>query len=172
MPRPTNITGKAAGKMKGMKQGLEGHSGIMRKLAEEHGEVSMLLEKCSLTSDPEKRRELFSKIREELLSHAKGEEKIFYARLKQFDESRELVQHATEEHQEVEDMVDRLSTMGYSGDDWGELFDELEDSVKEHVKQEEHEMFAAAKDVLDDDELKDLEQRYIQAKNAEKQRLH
>jgi hemerythrin superfamily protein len=172
MPRPTNITGKAAGKMKAMKHGLEGHGGIMKKLAEEHGEVSMLLEKCSRVSDPEKRRELFSKIREELLSHAKGEEKIFYARLKQFDESRDIVQHATEEHQEVEDMIDRLSTMGYAGDDWGELFDELKDSVKEHVKEEESEMFAAAKDVLDDDELKELEQRYLQAKNAEKQRLH
>jgi hemerythrin superfamily protein len=172
MPRPTNITGKAAGKMKAVKHRLEGHVGIMRKLAEEHGEVSMLLEKCSLTKDPEKRRELFSMIRQELLSHAKGEEKIFYARLKQFDEAREIVLRATEEHQEVEDMVDRLSTMGYAGDDWGELFDELKDSVKEHVKEEESEMFSAAKDALDDDELETLENRYLQAKNAEKQRLH
>jgi hemerythrin superfamily protein len=172
MPRPTNITGKAAGKMKAMKHGLEGHTGIMKKLAEEHGEVSMLLEKCSLTGDPEKRRELFTKIREELLSHAKGEERIFYARLRQFDDSRDLIQTAQDEHHEVEDMIDRLSSMGYAGDDWGELFDELKDSVKEHVKVEESQIFSAAKDLLDSSELKDLEQRYVQAKNAEKQRLH
>ena len=39
MPRPTELAGKAIGKMKGLRQGLAGHRGIMKRLAEEHGEV-------------------------------------------------------------------------------------------------------------------------------------
>lgn len=172
MPRPTEMAGKAAGKMKAAKQVLAGHAGIMRKLAEEHGEVSILLKRCSQADDPAKRQELFTKIREELLSHAKAEEKVFYSRLKKHVESLELTEHAIEEHREIEEMIERLSTMGYEGDDWAELFDELEQSVVEHVKEEEQELFAKADDVLSKDELESMEQTYIAARAAEKQRLH
>lgn len=172
MPRPTEIAGKAVGKAKGAKQALEGHFGIMKRLAEEHGEVSMLLERCSKAEDPGEREELFLKIREELLSHAKAEEKIFYSRLMKSTESRELTEHSIDEHREMEEIIDRLATMGYEGDDWAELFDELEQSFTEHVKEEENDLFAKAKDVLDDDEIKKLEKVYLEERKAEKQRLH
>jgi CRISPR/Cas system-associated endonuclease Cas1 len=166
------MAGKAVGKVKGAKQVLEGHTGIMKRLAEEHGEVSVLLKRCTVVDDPEQRRELFTQIQEQLMSHAKAEEKILYAVLRQHAETNELTEHAIEEHQEMEDMVDRLSTMGYEGDDWAELFDELEQSVRDHVEEEERDLFAKAKHVLDDQQLKEMEARYIDARAAEMRRFH
>jgi hypothetical protein len=172
MPRPTELTGKAIGKAKGIKHGLSGHTGIMRKLAEEHGEVSALLSRCKKAETAADRRELFSKIRLELLAHAKAEQEIFYSRLKEFDATRELAEHGEDEHHEMEDMIDRLYTMGYEGDDWAELFEELDSSVRDHVKEEESEMFDGAEQVLTRNELEALATMYIAAKNQELVRLH
>jgi hemerythrin superfamily protein len=172
MPRPTEIAGKAAGKAEAIKHAAKGHTGILKKLAEEHAEVATLLKRCTQTDDPDKREELFLKIREDLLSHAKAEEKIFYAKLEKAGNANKLITQSREDHREVEDMVERLSSMGYEGEDWGELCEELEASVSEHVETEEKQLFDQAKKALSNDELKSLERQYLEAKKSEKQRLH
>jgi hypothetical protein len=172
MPRPTELAGKAFGKMKGIRHGLAGHRGIMRKLAEEHGEISVLISRCDQADDGATRQELFTQIRLLLLAHAKAEAEVFYCRLEEFAETRELAERGADEHHEMEDIIDRLYTMGYEGQDWAELFDELASSVRDHVREEEHELFEAAMDVLSESALDNLEKHYIAAKNMELQRLH
>lgn len=172
MPRPREMAKKAAGKAKAAKEGLKGHTGIMRTLAEEHGAVSALMRSCSETDDAARRKELFARIREELLSHTEAEQKIFYARLKQHDETAELAVQGESDHADLKSMMDRLESMSAESDRWAELFDELCTSFDDHVKMEERDMFAIASDVLDASELEDMQQRYTREREKQKQLLH
>jgi len=58
MPNPAEeLASKAMGAMKVGKATIEGLTGIFRKLAQEHGEVSALLMRVKSSSDPQVRAE-------------------------------------------------------------------------------------------------------------------
>src|SRR5262245_17529982 len=67
------MAAKAVGVAKAAKATLEGFDGVFRHIVQEHGEVSALLMRLKLSSDPDTRRELWSDIRKELLSHEQAE---------------------------------------------------------------------------------------------------
>src|SRR5262245_11583156 len=97
-----DMISKGVGKAKGVKARMQGLKGIFKTLAEEHGEVSVLLKRASTTSDPEVRKELFPKIRKALLAHEQGEVHVLYTTLRQYDETRGLADHHDEEATELE----------------------------------------------------------------------
>ncbi|TMQ13574.1 MAG: hypothetical protein E6J90_28220 [Deltaproteobacteria bacterium] len=70
---------KGAGKVKGVKARLDGLVGVFKTLAEQHGEVKVLLKR--LQDKPEKKPELWPEIRRELLSHERGELRVVYRKL-------------------------------------------------------------------------------------------
>lgn len=161
-------TAKVAGKMMGTAkkagQVMRGRTGIFQKLAEEHGEVDALMKRCAASNDPAVREELFMEIKKQLLAHAKGEEREFYSVLRKHTETRELVEHSLEEHQEVEQTIEQLSQMDFGSEEWAEMFEELMDDVKEHVEEEEQDLFPKAEHVLDGDRAKEVEERYLSEK--------
>lgn len=161
-------TAKAAGKVMGTAkkagQMLHGRAGIFQKLSEEHGEVDALMKRCAASQDPAVREELFVEIKKQLLSHAKGEEREFYSVLKKHTETRELAEHAIDEHHEVEQTLEQLGRMDFGSDEWAETFEELMDDVKEHVEEEEKDLFPKAEHVLDADRAKEIEKRYLTEK--------
>lgn len=161
-------TTQAAGKAKGMakKAGamMQGETGIFQKLKEEHGEVSVMLKRCAASDDPAVREELFMEIKKQLIGHAKAEEREFYSVLKKHEETRELAENAIEEHQEVEETLQQLSSMDFASDEWAEMFEELVEDVEEHVEEEEQELFPKAQEVLDNQRAKEIEGRYLTEK--------
>jgi hemerythrin superfamily protein len=165
MREPTQAAGKAMGKLRAAKEVIQGHAGIFKRLAEEHGEVSVMLKRVAAsTPDSDVRRELFPKIRQELLSHAKAEESEFYSLLRSREETSELVADSLEDHQEMEDLLAELSAMEPSSASWKDTFDRLVVAVQEHVKQEEDELFSEASDILSKEEAQEIEQRFLASK--------
>lgn len=160
------LTGKARGV--GMML-MKGFTGIFRRLAQEHGEVNTLMLRARTSSDPQVQREMLAKIRTEFLSHAHAEEKEFYAVLRTYPETREKATHSKAEHDEIEQMLDQLENL--SGAAWTSVFNKLMTCVQHHVKEEENELFPLAKSVLSSDQVKDIERRFAEAKQAELARL-
>lgn len=138
---------------------------IFDQLREEHGEVERMMRQVATSEDPEVRRALFPTIRRELIAHAKGEEREFYSVLRRHEETRELAEHALDEHEDIEEMLGELEAMAFDSDEWGETFEELVDSVKDHVDVEENDLFPMAKRLLSEAQTHEIEERYEERKN-------
>lgn len=142
---------------------MKGLTGIYNTLAKEHGMVSSLMNQV-LEGDIETRRELFPRIKAELLSHAHAEEQEFYAVLLQHAETRDKASHAKQEHKDIENMVSQLEGMNIESDAWLDTFETFRNSVEHHAKEEEREMFPLAKKALDKSEASNIEKRFEREK--------
>lgn len=100
---------------------------------------------------------MFNTLKQELILHAKTEEEAFYEPLKEFKATEEEVDHGEEEHQEIEALLEELSGNGLKGKAWQQKFSELQKSVEHHIQEEEGEIFADAKKVLDESTAQQME---------------
>jgi hemerythrin-like domain-containing protein len=171
MDKGKNMAGKAMGTMKQAKQMIAGRGGIFRTLAEEHGEVAALIKRAKHTSGDNaesirERTDLMNEIRSELLAHAKAEEAVFYSRLNNQAETREIVEESKAEHRSLEHVLEQLGTVAPSTPRWMQLIEELEQAVQHHVDEEENELFPKASDVLSDEEANALDEQFRQEKQT------
>jgi len=144
MPNRTEeIASKAMGAVKTAKATVTGLHGVFKQLEKEHGEVSALLMRVKMSSDPEVRAELFPKIRRELLAPEEGELQKVYPIFKQHAETAGIAAHHASEASELHDHLERLSGTAVDGSAWQENFDRLVELVTHHVKEEESEYFPA-----------------------------
>lgn len=134
--------------------------GFFRRLAAEHVQVDELMQRVAGTIEVQVRQEAFPTIRRLLLTHARGEERVFYPRLAEHPELRALVARSLEEHGEVERLLKRLDVKDKSTKRWGDLFAEMHRAVQEHVASEEQELFSRAGRLLDAGQLREMAARY------------
>ena len=124
---------------------------IFEALREDHDRQRALLKAVTDTEgDSEKRRDLFAKLKAELVAHAASEEKHFYAELMQFDNTLDAARHGVAEHKELDDRVEALENMDMSNPQWLKDFGELEHRVLHHLEEEEREFFQQAGKALKD----------------------
>ena len=128
-------------------------------LKTDHKKVRALLETLDKTDGAARRTRLLSQIETELLAHATIEEEIFYPAFKRKSEESEELQmyfEAKEEHGLVEGMLAKAKASDPSGEEFGARAKVLKDLVIHHAKEEEKEMFKAARALFDRDELRSL----------------
>jgi hemerythrin superfamily protein len=168
MPRGTEIAGKVMGKVKGARQALTGGSGIFERLATEHGEISTMIRRVSVSGhDSKVRSELFPRIRRELLAHARAEEREIYASFRAIPELAEHMERSADEHHQIERLLDELNMMPVTDDAWITKLREMMKLVQRHVMDEELTVFPKAKKSISRGQSEELEGRYLRAKEAE-----
>lgn len=160
------LTSKAAGKAKGAAAALKGLTGVFNLLAQQHAEASALLTRARASTDPEKRRDLWSKIRAELLSHEKGERQVVYPELRRFPETQLIADEHDREAGELEMKIHQVDGADPASDAWAVKLDELIAFLQQHVDEEENEFFPKAIDVLGDEAARDLTPRFMSAKKT------
>lgn len=133
---------------------------IYEILHEQHLEVSELLEELQSEQDVAQREELFAEIAYQLERHARAEEAVFYDLLLQDDRTRPLAEHATEDHGEVRRLLAELDAMAADDPRWADSVAALVQAVQDHVATEESKIFAAARDLLDDDQARTLAETF------------
>src|SRR5439155_12709705 len=97
---------------------------------------------------PEDRSDALDELSEQLLVHSTIEEEIFYPAIRKSgsQEAEAKVKEALKEHQKVKDMLKELSLMDVEDrEGFAESAKRLCQDVEHHVKEEEGEMFAIAK---------------------------
>lgn len=150
---------------------LKGRTGIYSTLAKEHGEISSLLEQALKTDRPEKREPLLTKIRIELVSHARAETRTFYEALGKLDETRDMAAHSKIEHEKIEDLLQEVAVSEAGSDQESAALWSLLEFVEHHAGEEEDVLFARANAALPRDIEAQLNEDFKREKQAEKRRL-
>ncbi len=129
---------------------------IYTYLQEDHAKVSQFFTALLAAKTNLIRKEYQVKIIFELLIHASTEEDSFYKKLKQYDNSESIVNHGLKEHDEIKGSIKDVRKEEVGTPEWRKCVQDLEKLVKHHVKEEEGEMFTAAKKVLSSEEAIEL----------------
>jgi hemerythrin-like domain-containing protein len=141
---------------------------IYSHLHREHEKAASLFQRISeLSGDEESRTRLFEHLRQDLLVHARAEEKVFYTALKQ-KALRDEAQDGVEEHAEIEELLEAVHAMATHDEDWSARFNELRELVQHHVSEEESEFFAAARQVFSEEEAQQMAKEMDAAERREK----
>jgi hypothetical protein len=151
---------------------IEMTAGIMSKLHEDHETVNELIAQLEATEDgADEREELFMRLKEEILVHRIAEERVFYAKLLQHPEGREIGKHCNEEHSEVTQLVQKLESMDMGNARWLQTLTKLKTSIQHHVAEEEGEIADLAERIFGEDMLEELADLFVQEKMHVQARL-
>ena len=114
--------------------------------------------------------QLFAQLKQALTLHTQLEETIFYPTMKQFDETRDMIGEALEEHQEVDQILNDMATLSPGDDEFQDKLEELRDSVEHHIDEEENELFPKAEELCGDERLNEMGNQMLQMKQGKSAR--
>ena len=138
---------------------------IIELLKEDHREAMDLIEQLEnmedeLGDDEEGLEtlpsETFHQLNSALTLHTQVEEKIIYPEMRKFDETRDLIEEAVKEHQQVDQLLDEMTALSPTDDEFQELLSELRDSIEHHVEEEESELFPKAEELCGQERLEQM----------------
>lgn len=133
-------------------------------LKQDHRKVEALFDEFKSADDKRTRTRVARQICEELDTHAKIEEKIFYPKAKKdAKDAEDEVNEGIVEHEGIKRLVKMLSEMTASDEYFDSRMKVLEEYVKHHVKEEESSMFPKIED--SDIDLDALGERLQDAKD-------
>lgn len=143
-------------------------------LREDHDNVRKLFRQFEEAGDEAhaQKREVVAKIIEELTIHAFIEEELFYPTVKGLkaedggEEPEELVKEAEEEHAQVKTLLAELEGMSPEDENFDAKVTVVIDNVKHHAEEEEEEMFPKVREAMGRNDLQELGQRMLQAKEG------
>jgi hemerythrin-like domain-containing protein len=143
---------------------------LFRILIKQHREVDSMLTQLGQADDPETRGKLFPVLKQQLMAHAKAEEKTFYPALARVGEQGEA-KHAKREHQDIERAIREVEALELDAEGWSDALDRLIETVEHHVEEEEGDVFEAALRSLDAETLDRLAEDFQAQRKEELERL-
>ena len=150
-------------KVKAIKARLSGLVGVFKTLAEQHGEVTMLLERARASN--EKFVQLWPTIRRELISHEKAELREVYPMLRTREATRPLAEEHDLEAQELEQLIAAIDALPVAAPERAEVYNRLVNSVVEHAREEEREIFPKAQEAIGKPQAEALAATFLAAKH-------
>jgi hemerythrin superfamily protein len=150
---------------------------VIEILEHDHREVEeMFVELESLrgaSADEEKsrRKELAEQVTIELVRHSVAEEVLVYPKVEDKVSSKEA-EHAREEHAEAEETLQRLEKLDADDPAFDDELATLMKEIRHHIEDEEGEMFAHMRQVIDEEELRSLGARVEAFKKVAPTRPH
>jgi hemerythrin-like domain-containing protein len=130
-------------------------------LKSDHATVKRLLRELDETSEraTKQREQLVLQLESEIKMHAQVEEEVFYPAFKAATEKTDQVDlfyEAAEEHHIVDMVLPALKAANPKSKEFGAKAKVLKDLIEHHIKEEEQQMFAVARQVFDEDQLAEL----------------
>lgn len=104
--------------------------------------------------DKETRRFLLEQIREELVPHSRAEESVFYNSLRTINTLKDRALHGYKEHMEAETLLRMLQLQSKMNMDWKATAAKLKEALENHIRAEEIELFALAREHFTAEESK------------------
>lgn len=151
---------------------LSGKAGILNTLEREHAEVSALMQKVLSASNPAATaEEHYPAIRRKLLMHARAEQDVLYAACEKQTETASMIPNSIGEHAELERLLGELDRLPVDSQAWLEEFRRLEQTVRHHVEQEENLLFERCQEAFENDQLRELDSQYDDAKKLVEDRI-
>ena len=150
---------------------------VIEVLEHDHREVEQMfaeLESLHGASSEEaksRRKDVADQVTIELVRHSVAEEVIVYPQVDK-KVSREEADHARKEHAEAEETLHRLGKLDPDDAAFDDELAPLMREIRHHIEDEEGEMFAHMRQVIDEDELRKLGARVEAFKKVAPTRPH
>jgi hemerythrin superfamily protein len=130
-------------------------------LKSDHATVKRLLRELAETSERavKHRETLVSQIERELKTHAQIEEEVFYPAFKAVtrnSDAQDLFYEAAEEHHVADMVLPALKAANPKSHEFKAKAKVLKDLIEHHIKEEETQMFVVARQLFDEDQLREL----------------
>jgi hemerythrin-like domain-containing protein len=133
-------------------------------LMEDHRKVQELFDQVKGTESQKQHKQLFRRIKAELDTHTHIEERVFYPTLKKYEEFKETVLEAIEEHLQVKTLLRAIDQLSEGNERFDAKLKVLIDNVEHHVEEEEGELFPKVKRRLSSGQLEEIGQELEAAK--------
>ena len=140
---------------------------IFEEIRKDHEKQRTLMDLLVKTQgDSDGRRELWSRLKEELEAHARAEERYFYNPLMNHDLTQEMARHSVHEHHEIDELIETLEETDMTAPKWLQTAEKLKEMLIHHLDEEEHEVFQQAGKALQQEEKEKLAQQFRGYRNA------
>ena len=142
---------------------------IYQAIKDDHDDHRKLLDRIEDTSgDSEDRRKAWREFYYDVKSHAAAEEETFYSTLISETWGQDSARHSVHEHQEIDDLMEELNGMDMSSPGWLTKFKQLRHDYEHHIDEEEDEVFARAREVVDASKEDEIGERFLKRKEEER----
>jgi hypothetical protein len=150
---------------------------VIEVLEQDHREVEEMfselesLRGASTEEDKSRRKAVTEQVTIELVRHSVAEEVLVYPKVER-QVSAEEVEHARKEHAEAEETMQRLEELDADDPAFDDELATLMAEIRHHIEDEESQMFAHMRQVIDADELRKLGRRVEAFKKVAPTRPH
>ncbi len=136
-------------------------------LVEDHRKVADLFEQFESTKDPARKRDLLGVIKNELETHTKVEEELFYPAAEKTGEKKlqDEVEEAHGEHDKMKQMLNQAEGLDPESGEFDATVAGLKGAVEQHVSEEEGEIFPDARRLFTEEELVEMGRRIKERKS-------
>jgi hemerythrin-like domain-containing protein len=149
-----------------------GNKDVVDILTADHHEVLALVGQIP-AADPEQRRDMADTVIAELMRHSVAEEMYVYPAMKdKLPDGESKVQHDTEEHQQLEEVMKELEGVDSADPGFLAVLGRLEAVLRDHVSDEENEQFPLLRSHLSSAELVEMGAKVETAKKLAPTRPH
>jgi hypothetical protein len=143
--------------------------GIMNALdllAHDHLGVRQLLEQAQAARNEKEKRRVFRGINDELETHARIEESVFYPAMEEYEELQQMVAESLQEHDKITALLREIRNLKSDGKVFDRKIQVLMDYVRHHAEEEEEgKMFPMIRRIFSSRDLEDLGRDLRAAKN-------
>ena len=141
---------------------------IYTAIKSDHDRHRELLEQIGDTSGAsDARKTAWDEFYHDVKSHAAAEEETFYSKLISKTWGQDSARHSVHEHMQLDELMEELNEMDMSSGGWLTKFKTLRHDYEHHIDEEEDEVFARAKEVIPESELKGYGERFLERKKEE-----
>jgi len=139
-------------------------------LKEDHKELKKLMSQLDDTTERavKTRQQLLDKMKTELTIHERIEEEVLYPALREHEKAKDIVLEAYAEHHAVDMLVEELHSVPFEDENWAAKFTVIKENIEHHIEEEEGELFKKARQIFDEQELRDLGDRMALLKEQKK----
>jgi hypothetical protein len=150
---------KAVGRWGALKASISGLEGIFPRLAAEHDELALLMGRAEMTSDPQKRAELWAKIKPFVQRHERCEKVVLYAEpsIATFEG---VVDLHVEETERIWSLLEAVEQAPFESAQWEASFKQFQDLVLIHARHEEA-LFIRMQELIGAQRARELEDVYL-----------
>jgi hemerythrin-like domain-containing protein len=138
---------------------------IYKLLKEDHKKVKAILKQLDETTERSHRDRLslLEKLKEELIPHARAEEKILYESMKlsEVDEAEDMAYEGYVEHAVADKLLKELDKTETQDKRWGALMSVLKENLEHHIKEEEGDIFKKAKKSFDSELEEEMGENFL-----------
>ncbi len=139
---------------------------IYDELKKDHDQVKEMMtriEELSSRASTSKVK-LFDEMKAALTAHLRAEEKVFYDAVRRDKSAHDSALEGYEEHHVADVLMREISRLPPSDEKWKAKFAVFKENVEHHVEEEEGEIWAEAREILDEARAEELGEAFVSEK--------